>query len=266
MPERKTSELLALCRRAIAVHHCRSRLSVLLFLALPLLGQVHVNSCSRGDTGFSGGTCYTSPIALPAGAPSWLALERYGNFSYRFPMADGIWNVTLHFIENSSAISGVGQRQFSVSINGVPVLTSFDLAAAAPLNTPVDRSFPVTVTGGVGVTIAFTTVVRNAVVSAIDISGPPAPVWLSGASALPPDCPAGVTFYYSTASPVLWLCTSQALGWQNLSWFGTVASAPSGARLGLTLRAMMPPPPAGIRSVQSADGTLYWLVDQSGNK
>ena len=142
----------------------------LILAALRLSAQIHVNSCTPTDTGFTGGTCYTSPIPLPAGAPSYLQQERYGNFSYRFPMADGQYAVTLHFIENSTAITGPGQRQFSVSINGGPVLTAFDLAATVALNTPIDRFFPVLAGGGAGLTIVFTTIVRNAVVSAIDIT------------------------------------------------------------------------------------------------
>ena len=147
-----------------------TRVAMLFLLVSVCTAQIHVSACTSGDSGFTGGTCYTSPIPLPAGAPSYLQQERYGNFSYRFPVTDGQYAVTLHFVENSTAISGAGQRQFSVSINGVPLLTAFDLAAEAALNTPIDRSFPVLAAGGAGLTIVFTTVVRNAVVSAIDIT------------------------------------------------------------------------------------------------
>ena len=149
------------------------RLVLLILLTWACQAQVHVNACTPGDAGFTGGTCYTSPIPLPAGAPAYLQQERYGNFSYHFPMADGTYTVVLHFVENSTAITTIGQRLFSVSINGATVLTNFDLAGNANLNTPIDRSFPVAAAGGTGITIVFTTVVRNAVVSAIDITAPP---------------------------------------------------------------------------------------------
>lgn len=133
--------------------------------------QVHINACGQGDTGFSGGTCFAAGLPLPAGAPAYLANERGGDFSYQIPVADGSYTVTLHFIENSTAVTAVGQRVFNVSINGGAVLTSLDLAAIAPLNTPVDRTFAsITAAGFNGITIAFSTVVRRAVVSAIDVT------------------------------------------------------------------------------------------------
>lgn len=219
---------------------------LLIFVAWACQAQVHVNACTPGDSNFTGGACYASPIPIPAGAPSYLQQERYGNFSYHFPMADGQYTVSLHFIENSTAITGVGQRQFNVAINGAQVLAAFDLAGAG-LNTPVDRSFPVLAAGGTGVTITFTTVLRNAVVSAIDVTGPPAPTWLSGSSALPPSC-MGLSWYFSTAVQALWFCPSPAQGWQSLAWIVAATSA------------------AGIRTVAAADGTLFYLVDQSGNR
>ncbi len=150
----------------------------LLFVALPLFAQVHVESCSATDAGFSlPSTCYTSPIALPAGAPAYFQKERYGAFSYHFAVPDGAYTVALHFIENSTAITGAGQRFFSVGIGGTVVLPSLDLFATAGLNTPVDRSFPATASGGTGITIGFTAIVRNAVVSAIDIMPIPQPAF-----------------------------------------------------------------------------------------
>jgi hypothetical protein len=148
----------------------------LFLLCLPLAAQIHLSACTPTDSGFTGGSCYVAGVPLPTGAPNYFAQERGGDFGYSFPVVDGQYTVTLHFIESSSAVSGPGQRKFSVSINGSPVLTAFDLAAVAPLNTPVDRPFPVTVSGGAGITIAFSTVVRRAVVSAIDITPVVAPI------------------------------------------------------------------------------------------
>ncbi len=143
---------------------------LLFLLALPALAQIHIEACSTADAGYTGGTCYTSPIALKPGSPSYLQKERYGVFSYQFPVSDGPYSVTLHFIENSTAISGPGQRVFSVAINGTAAVTNLDLAAVAPLNTPVDRTIAVTAANGTGAAISFSATVRNAVVSAIDIA------------------------------------------------------------------------------------------------
>ncbi|HKF40036.1 MAG TPA: malectin domain-containing carbohydrate-binding protein, partial [Candidatus Acidoferrum sp.] len=63
-----------------------------------------------------------------------------------------------------------GQRIFSVTINGTPVLTNFDIVAAAgaPL-TAIDKTFPVTVTNGL-VTVQFVTGPANLPkVSAIEV-------------------------------------------------------------------------------------------------
>lgn len=163
MTERESSKALHLYRPLPAV-------AGFFLLAFTLLAQIHVNACTPTDSNFTGGTCYTSPIPLPVGAPLYLQQERYGNFSYRFPVADGAYTVALHFIENSTAVTAVGQRVFSVGINGVALISSLDLTATAPLNTPVDRSFPITASGGTGISITFTATIRNAVVSAIDIT------------------------------------------------------------------------------------------------
>lgn len=143
----------------------------LLFVALPLAAQIHIEACSAADQGFSlPSTCYTSPMALPAGAPAYLQKERYGTFNYHFAVADGSYAVTLHFIENSTAITGPGQRVFAVGIGSAIVIPSLDLFATAGLNVPVDRGFTATAAGGTGLIIGFATIVRNAVVSAIDIT------------------------------------------------------------------------------------------------
>lgn len=152
----------------------RMRFALLLF-ALPLAAQIHIEACSPTDAGYSlPSTCYTSPIVLPMGSPGYLQKERYGTFVYHFAVADGPYSAALHFVENSTAITAISQRVFSVSINGAPVIPSLDLFATAGFNVPVDKSFPSTASGGAGITIAFTTILRNAVISAIDIT--PVPV------------------------------------------------------------------------------------------
>lgn len=146
-----------------------------LLFALPLAAQIHIEACSPTDAGYSlPSTCYTSPIALPAGSPAYFQKERYGTFVYHFAVADGPYSAALHFVENSTAITAISQRVFSVSINGAAVIPSLDLFATAGFNVPVDKSFSTSASGGTGITIAFTTILRNAVISAIDIT--PVPV------------------------------------------------------------------------------------------
>lgn len=160
---------------AVPAARSRIRCMLLALLALPLAAQIHIEACSPTDAGYSlPSTCYKSPIVLTTGSPAYLQWERYGTFSYHFAVADGAYAVALHFIENSTAITGGGQRSFSVSINGTSAIVSLDLFAAAGFNAAVDKLLSATASGGTGITIAFTTILRNAVVSAIDIT--PVPV------------------------------------------------------------------------------------------
>lgn len=108
------------------------------------------------------------PTAI-AGTPDSdvAASYRKGNFSYRVPLDDGRYTVTLTFVEPGAA---QGERVFDVLANGKPVLRALDIAkaAGAPL-TALRRSFPVAVRGGV-LTLAFRPVKGEAIVSAVEIA------------------------------------------------------------------------------------------------
>jgi hypothetical protein len=93
----------------------------------------------RADTDFTvdqGSTAaFTSPVST-AGVtdPAPQAVyqtERWGVFTYTIPglTPGAIYNIRLHFAE--MYFNSPGQRQFNVSINGVQVLTNFDVDAAA---------------------------------------------------------------------------------------------------------------------------------------
>jgi len=100
------------------------------------------------DTDLSGGDTYSTTNSISnTPDPSLYQTERYGVFSYDFSVPNGNYNVLLKFAE--IYWTSPGQRIFSVSINGTPVLTNFDIiaAAGAPL-TAIDKAFPVSVTGG----------------------------------------------------------------------------------------------------------------------
>lgn len=106
------------------------------------------------DTGFSGGIAFTQSPAISisgTATPQLYNGERYGadtngkpaTFSYGFDLPAGSYTVTLKFAE--AFASAVGQRQFNVAINGNPVLSNFDIyAAAGGMNAAVDKAFPVT--------------------------------------------------------------------------------------------------------------------------
>jgi hypothetical protein len=105
------------------------------------------------------GRTFTTPIVTNTPDPVLYQTNRYGTFSYVFPVSNGSYIVTLKFAENVTG-NGVGSRIFNVSINGTAVLTNFDIAAVAmaaggPVYRAVDEVFPVTATGG-KITISWT--------------------------------------------------------------------------------------------------------------
>lgn len=109
------------------------------------------------DGQFTGGTAAVeaTPVAIAGtDSPALYNGQRYGNpgFSYQFTVPDGTYVVTLKFAE--LYVTGPGMRVFAVAINGQTVEPSFDIyAAAGAMNKAVDRTYPVTTTGG---TLAIT--------------------------------------------------------------------------------------------------------------
>jgi hypothetical protein len=100
------------------------------------------------DTGYVSGFTWTitNPIANTA-SPALYQTCRYGSsFSYNFAVPNGAYSVNLKFAEVS--MMGAGLRRFNVAINGMAVLTNFDIYAATGGLTALDKPFPVTVTNG----------------------------------------------------------------------------------------------------------------------
>jgi beta-galactosidase len=93
---------------------------------------------------------------------------REGEFSYRVPVSAGRYKVTLRFEEPSA--SAAGERVFDVEVNGKPVLSHFDIfAAAGGRLRAIDRSFEVKTRDGV-LNMNFHAVKGQALVSALSIA------------------------------------------------------------------------------------------------
>jgi hypothetical protein len=121
----------------------------------------------EADTGFSGGTTFTTTAAVAGTTDDRLyQSERYGSFSYKIPVANGDYLVTLKFSDNYW--SQIGQRVFNVSTEGKMVLSKLDLVAKVGPKAAYDVSLPVTVTDG-NLNISFQSVVDNATVNAITV-------------------------------------------------------------------------------------------------
>src|SRR5208283_1301507 len=93
--------------------------------------------------------------------------ERFGNFSYSIPLANGSYTVTLKFAE--TYWNAAGQRIFNVSMQGIRVVSNLDIFANVGKNAAYNVSIPVLVTNGT-LNINFTSVVDNAEVSAIEVT------------------------------------------------------------------------------------------------
>ena len=68
---------------------------------------------------------------LDTKAPAVYLTERYGMTAYRFVVPNGTYTVRLHFAETFADIDTEGPRVFSVSIQGKPALTDFDVKKTA---------------------------------------------------------------------------------------------------------------------------------------
>ena len=99
------------------------------------------------DAYFTGGTAASTTAAINTSALAMtvplaaLQSERWGPMIYTVPNINaGAYNVSLFFTEGYC--TGAGQRQFNAKINGSPVLTNFDIfAAAGTMNKAVQKDF-----------------------------------------------------------------------------------------------------------------------------
>ena len=97
------------------------------------------------------------------------------SFNYAIPVTNGEYEVNLHFAEiyfgaTGGGAGGIGKRVFNVSIEGVQVLTNFDLNAEEASMTAIIKPFVTNVTDEI-LNIDFSASVNQPKVSAIEIFG-----------------------------------------------------------------------------------------------
>lgn len=120
------------------------------------------------DTQFIGGTAIARSTTVSGTTDNAVySSERYGNFSYNVPVANGNYSVTLKFAE--LYWQAAGKRIFDVYINGNLVVRDLDLYAKVGKNKAYDVIVPVSVTTG-KLNISFVKKVNNATVSGILIT------------------------------------------------------------------------------------------------
>jgi len=101
----------------------------------------------QADEYYSGGSIHRTPKAIGGtGDGPLYQTERFGNFDYAIPVANGNYTVTLKFSELYWSISG--KRIFDVSIEGKWVISNLDIFAKVGKCWAYDVSIPITVTDG----------------------------------------------------------------------------------------------------------------------
>ena len=122
----------------------------------------------QADMDYSGGLKWStmSPITGKVDGALYRSV-RFGNFSYKIPLANGNYTVKLKFAE--LYWNAAGQRIFNVSMQGQTVISNLDIFSHVGRNAAYDVSIPVNVTNGV-LNIQFTSIVDYACVSAIEVS------------------------------------------------------------------------------------------------
>ncbi len=159
------------------------------------------------DQSFTGGKSYVNAVPIAGTTNDVLFQSERSNtsFSYSIPVADGTYDVRLHFAEiywgaNGGGAGGTGRRVFSANIEGGAVeLANFDMNAVAAPMTAIVRSYRSTITDG-RVDIAFAATVNQAKVSAIEIipADTTAPAAVTGVTATAST--AGVTVGWSAST------------------------------------------------------------------
>ncbi|WP_242917026.1 malectin domain-containing carbohydrate-binding protein [Pontibacter liquoris] len=137
------------------------------------------------DANYSGGTTSSKSFDVAGTSDDALYLKyRYASagalFSYKIPVSTGTYRVKLHFLEPYFGAPGgktsgnAGARVFHVDVEGKRVLSNYDIYSQDGAGKAVVKIFDnVSVSDGT-LTIAFTSVNENAIVSAIEVEKMPA--------------------------------------------------------------------------------------------
>jgi hypothetical protein len=222
------------------------------------------------DKNFTGGSTVTrantiilTGVTNPAPAAVYQS-QRFGAMSYAFPgfSAGALNNVRLHFADTK--YTATNSRLFNVAINGTPVLTSFDVVAAAGGgNKAVVKELKVAASATGAYSIAFTAVKDDPMISGIEIvplcssvvlttaatgTTPTSKVQLTGAAT----CVAGVTpeYHFAFRDPASaddsWHDITPSFGGPAVVWdTNWKSTTPMGSRYQVEVLA---------RAVNNADG------------
>jgi Malectin domain len=123
------------------------------------------------DTGFADGQTVERDATLAianTSEPAIYRTERFGMTAFSHSLPSGKYKVKLHFAETSSAISAVGERVFSINIEGVQVNDLDIWAKAGAREKAYVHSVDVEVSDG-KLDITFTAKTQNTAINGIEI-------------------------------------------------------------------------------------------------
>ncbi|MGH9402126.1 MAG: malectin domain-containing carbohydrate-binding protein [Terriglobia bacterium] len=137
----------------------------------------HAGHFWSADRYFAGGRLAVRKIPVTnTPDPGLYSGERYGNFNYAIPVAEGKYKLTLEFAEtyfgsNNTGGGGAGSRVFDVYCNGVALLRNFDVfKQAGAENRALNETFSGLRPNAQGkLVLRFVPVVNYASVNAIEV-------------------------------------------------------------------------------------------------
>ncbi len=125
---------------------------------------------TAGSWGYTSGTSYSSggPIANTVDPTLYETERAAGGVTYKFTLPNGVYDVVLKYAE--TYYTTIGARVFNVALNGVTVLSNFDIYKdSGGKNIADDKTFAVTVTNGT-LELDETASVQIATIQAIGIT------------------------------------------------------------------------------------------------
>ena len=176
------------------------------------------------DTGFSGGVAVGTPFPVSGTSdPALFYTRRYGpSFTYSLPVSNGTYTLNLYLVE--TWWTHAGQRVFSVSAEGKPLLTNFDILTQNAPKTAMVKSFVVTIGDG-RLDLSFRSTVDNAIISAISLvpqppPSPPPPLPPPPTPPPPPPAPASIAWRAGAPEPIVRYEAADAVVNNKLYVFG----------------------------------------------
>ena len=122
----------------------------------------------QADAKFLGGTASTTSAAIGGTSDQPLYQSvRVGNSTYKIPVTNGNYLVTLKFAENIE--TAAGKRVFNIKMEGVTVVSNLDVFAKAGKNRAYDITVPIAVNDR-ELKIAFISKIGSAMISAISVA------------------------------------------------------------------------------------------------